>query len=156
MSSERLQSLDVFRGGTIAAMIMVNNQASSEAFAQLQHAHWHGWTFTDLVFPFFLWIIGISITFSFAKRIERGDDRSRLLLHILKRAAIIFAIGLFLNGFPYFNLTTLRIPGVLQRIAICYLIGATIFLFTKTRGRILWCVGLLSAYWIFMKMIPVP
>lgn len=156
MQKERLQSLDVFRGGTIASMIMVNNQASSEAYSQLQHAHWHGWTFTDLVFPFFLWITGISITFSFAKRVERGDDRGRLLLHILKRAAIIFGIGLLLNGFPYYNLSTLRIPGVLQRIAICYLIAATIFLFTKTRGRILWCIGLLSAYWILMKMVPVP
>ena len=85
VQKERLQSLDVFRGGTIAAMIMVNNQASSEAYPQLDHSHWHGWTFTDLVFPFFLWIVGIAITFSFAKRVERGDDRVKLLLHIVKR-----------------------------------------------------------------------
>ena len=156
VQKERLVSLDVFRGGTIAAMIMVNNQASSEAFPQLEHSHWHGWTFTDLVFPFFLWIVGIAITFSFAKRVERGDDRGKLLLHTAKRAAIIFGVGLLLNGFPYYNLSTLRIPGVLQRIAVCYLIAATIFLFTKTRGRILWCVGLLSAYWILMKTVPVP
>jgi predicted acyltransferase len=156
VQKERLQSLDVFRGGTIAAMIMVNNQASNEAYPQLLHAQWHGWTFTDLVFPFFLWIVGIAITLSFAKRTELGGDRSRLLLHVVRRSAIIFGVGLLLNGFPYYNLATLRIPGVLQRIAICYLVGATIFLFTKTRGRILWCVGLLSAYWILMKMIPVP
>jgi predicted acyltransferase len=156
VQNQRLQSLDVFRGGTIAAMIMVNNQASDQAYTQLEHAHWHGWTFTDLVFPFFLWITGIAITFSFAKRVERGDDRTKLLLHVLKRAAIIFGVGLLLNGFPYYNLTTIRIPGVLQRIAICYLIAATIFLYTETRGRILWCIGLLSTYWILMKTIPVP
>src|SRR5215212_4144987 len=101
---DRLTSLDVFRGGTIAAMIMVNNQASPEAYPQLQHAQWHGWTFTDLVFPFFLWITGISITFSFAKRVARGDDRSRLLLHALRRAAVIFGTGLLLNGFPSYDL----------------------------------------------------
>ena len=71
------------------------------------------------------------LRFSFAKRIERGDDRTKLLLHVLKRAAIIFGVGLLLNGFPYYNLATIRIPGVLQRIAICYLIAATIFLFTR-------------------------
>ena len=145
MQNQRLQSLDVFRGGTIAAMIMVNNQASDQAYPQLEHAHWHGWTFTDLVFPFFLWITGIAITFSFARRVERGDDRGKLLMHVLKRAAIIFGVGLLLNGFPHYNLATIRIPGVLQRIAVCYLIAATIFLFTKTRGRIIWCIGLLSA-----------
>jgi predicted acyltransferase len=156
VQKERLQSLDVFRGGTIAAMVMVNNQGSSEAYPQLMHAQWHGWTFTDLVFPLFLWIIGVAITFSFAKRIELGGDRSRLLLHVIKRSAIIFGVGLLLNGFPYYNWATIRIPGVLQRIAICYLIAATIFLFTKTRGHVLWCVGLLSAYWMLMKMVPVP
>lgn len=156
VQKDRLQSLDVFRGGTIASMILVNNQASSQAFPQLLHAQWHGWTFTDLVFPFFLWITGIAVTFSFAKRIERGDDRRRLLLHIVRRAAIIFLVGLLLNGFPYYNLATIRVPGVLQRIAVCYLIAATIFLFTKTRGRIVWCAGLLSAYWILMTLVPVP
>ena len=156
MHNDRLTSLDVFRGGTIAAMIMVNNQASTEAYPQLQHAQWHGWTFTDLVFPFFLWITGISITFSFAKRVARGDDRSKLLLHALRRAAVIFAVGLLLNGFPSYDLATIRIPGVLQRIAVCYVIAAAIFLFTGTRGRVLWCAGLLSVYWVLMKYVPVP
>ena len=152
----RLQSLDVFRGGVIASMILVNNNGSSEAYGPLKHAAWHGWTFTDLVFPFFLWIVGVAITFSFARRVERGDDRGKLFAHVLKRAAIIFGIGLFLNGFPFFDLSTIRIPGVLQRIALCYLIAATIFLFTKTSGRVIWCAGLLSLYWILMKMVPVP
>ena len=149
-AATRLESLDVFRGGTIAAMIMVNNNGSSAAYEQLKHASWHGWTFTDLVFPFFLWIVGVSITFSFAKRIERGDDRGKLLLHIVKRSALIFLIGLLLNGFPYYNLSTIRIPGVLQRIALCYLIAATIFLFTKPRARVVWTIGFLAAYWFLM------
>ena len=140
--SPRLESLDVFRGGTIAAMILVNNPGSSAAYAPLKHASWHGWTFTDLVFPFFLWIVGVAITLSFA--------RGKPLPQVVKRSALIFAIGLLLNGFPYYNLSTIRIPGVLQRIAICYLIVATIFLFTKTRGRILWTIGLLASYWVIM------
>jgi predicted acyltransferase len=149
-ASPRLESLDVFRGGTIAAMIMVNNNGSPAAYAQLKHAAWHGWTFTDLVFPFFLWIVGVSITFSFARRVERGDDRGNLLMHVLRRAALIFVIGLLLNGFPYYNLSTIRIPGVLQRIAICYLIAGTIFLFTRTRTRLLWTFGFLASYWVLM------
>jgi predicted acyltransferase len=132
-------------------MILVNNNGSSAAYPQLKHAAWHGWTFTDLVFPFFLWIVGVSITLSFAKRVERGDDRGKLLGHIIKRSALIFLIGLFLNGFPYFNLDTIRIPGVLQRIAVCYLIASTIFLFTKTRARIVWTAGFLTVYWVLMK-----
>jgi predicted acyltransferase len=148
--SPRLQSLDVFRGGTIAAMIMVNNNGSSAAYPQLKHAAWHGWTFTDLVFPFFLWIVGVAVTLSFAKRVERGDDRSKLVLHVFKRSALIFLIGLLLNGFPYYNFATIRIPGVLQRIAICYLIAGTIFLFTSTRARIFWTLGFLASYWVLM------
>src|SRR5688572_21027774 len=150
--SPRLQSLDVFRGGTIAAMILVNNPGSQAAYEPLKHAPWHGWTFTDLVFPFFLWIVGVAITLSFAKRVERGDDRGKLLLHVLRRSAVIFVIGLLLNGFPNYNLATLRIPGVLQRIAVCYLIAAAIFLYTKTQGRIIWTVGLLAGYWVIMAV----
>ena len=133
-------------------MIMVNNGGSSAAYPQLKHAAWHGWTFTDLVFPFFLWIVGVSITLSFAKRVERGDDRGKLLAHVIRRSALIFLIGLFLNGFPYFNMATIRIPGVLQRIAVCYLIAATIFLFTRTRARIIWTAGFLAVYWLLMKI----
>lgn len=150
-------SLDAFRGGTIAAMIMVNNAGDwNNVHPQLLHAKWHGWTFTDLVFPFFLWIVGVSITLSFAKRVQRGDDRGKLLLHVVRRSALIFLLGLFLNGFPYYNLATLRIPGVLQRIAVCYLAAATIFLFTRWRAQVAWTGGLLAAYWVLMKVVPVP
>lgn len=87
---DRLASLDVFRGGTIAAMILVNNQISPQAYGPLQHAVWHGWTFTDLVFPSFLWIVGVAITLSLANRVRRGDDKARLMLHVARRAALIF------------------------------------------------------------------
>jgi predicted acyltransferase len=153
----RLLSLDVFRGATIAAMILVNNPGPSGAtYPQLQHAVWHGWTFTDTIFPFFLWIVGVAMTLSFAKRVERGDDRGRLLLHSARRAGLIFLTGLFLNGFPYFDLATIRIPGVLQRIAVCYLIAAAIYLYTGLRGQIVWIAVVCTAYWLAMTLIPVP
>ena len=134
----------------MASMVMVNNQ-SRGAYPELQHASWNGWTFTDMVFPFFLFIVGAAMTLSTAKRMERGEDKAKLLIHTLKRAAIIFAIGLFLNGFPSYNLSTLRIPGVLQRIAVCYLIAGIIFLYSTVRGRVLWTLALLAAYWLMMS-----
>ena len=152
----RLLSLDMFRGGTIAAMIAVNNNGSPHAYPQLLHAKWDGWTFTDLVFPFFLWIVGVAITLALGSRLERGTSRASLLLQVSKRAAIIFAVGLFLNGFPYFDLGTIRIPGVLQRIAICYLIAATIFLFLGVRGRVASTLAVLALYWVLMMAVPVP
>jgi predicted acyltransferase len=156
-SPGRLLSLDVFRGGTIASMILVNNPGSSAAYPPLQHAKWHGWTFTDLVFPFFLWIVGVAMTLSLAKRVERGDDRTRLLMHIVKRSALIFLIGLFLNGFPYFELSHIRIPGVLQRIALCYLIAGIVFLYARSTGaRASITAGLLVVYWVLMKSAAVP
>ena len=145
----RLISLDVFRGLTMASMVMVNNQRAG-AYAPLRHAAWDGITFTDLVFPFFLWIVGVAFTFSTARRIERGEDRGQLLKHAAQRAAIIFGIGLLLNSLSNFNLGTVRIPGVLQRIAICYLAATVIFLYTELRGRIMWTVGLMLAYFVLM------
>ncbi|MBK5293180.1 MAG: DUF1624 domain-containing protein [Acidobacteriia bacterium] len=147
----RLASLDAFRGFTISSMILVNNAGSfPEAYAQLRHSSWHGWTFTDIVFPFFLWIVGVSLTFSFAKRKDEGADRGKLMLHTLRRSALIFGLGLLLNGLPYFQLDTIRIPGVLQRIAVCYLIAAAIFLYTSVRGQALFIPGLMLAYTALM------
>src|SRR5260370_11758056 len=134
----RLQSLDVFRGATLASMVLVNNPGSwDHIYSQLEHAAWHGWTFTDTVFPFFLWIAGVALTLSFAKRIERGDGRRTLLFHVLRRSLLIFAVGLFLNGFPYFHLSSIRYLGVLQRIAIGYLICASLFRTLTVRGLII-------------------
>jgi predicted acyltransferase len=152
----RLFSLDVFRGATIAAMILVNNPGNDFPYAPLEHAKWNGWTPTDLIFPFFLFIVGVSLSLSFRSRITKGESRRTLLLHTLRRSAIIFLIGLFLNGFPYFHLATWRVAGVLQRIAIAYLAAALITLTFKTRGIAIWIAALLVGYWIAMRFIPVP
>ena len=127
-------------------MVLVNNQVGAGAYQQLRHASWHGWTFTDLVFPFFLWIAGVATTLSTAKRVERGDDRRTLLGHVVRRAALLFLIGMALNFLHHPGLASLRIPGVLQRIAVCYLIGSAIFLYSGTRGRVAWLVGCLAVY----------
>ncbi len=160
--ARRLVSLDAFRGATIAAMVLVNDPGSDEQiYSQLKHAAWNGWTFTDWIFPFFLFIAGVSMTFSFAKRLEQGADRRTLVAHVLRRAVIIFLLGLWVNGFPFwidpsFSLSTLRIPGVLQRIAICYLAASFIFLNTSVRGQVAWILSLLAVYWLLVKLVPVP
>jgi predicted acyltransferase len=153
---DRLVSLDVFRGATIAAMILVNNPGSSAAYWPLKHARWNGWTPTDLIFPFFLFIVGVSLVFSFESRLRRGDSKQALILHTLRRSATIFAIGLLLNGLPDFHLATWRIPGVLQRIAVAYLAAALIMLYSRTNARIGWIAGLLLGYWVLMRFVPVP
>ncbi|MCH7618629.1 MAG: DUF5009 domain-containing protein [Candidatus Marinimicrobia bacterium] len=155
--AERLLSLDLFRGITIAGMILVNNPGSwSHVYPQLRHAEWNGVTFTDLIFPFFLFIIGVAMTFSMTKQIEAGANRKDLLLKILRRTLIIFALGIFLSGFPKFDLSTLRIPGVLQRIALCYLFTSIIVLRTGWKGQAYWTAGLLLFYWTVMNFVPVP
>jgi predicted acyltransferase len=155
--TQRLVSLDVFRGITIAGMVLVNNPGSWEhIYWPLEHATWHGWTPTDLVFPFFLFIVGVAIPLAFGRRLESGGSTRDLYLKIIKRTLIIFAIGLFLNGFPYFGLAEFRIPGVLQRIAVCYFFASIIFLNTKIRTQVAITIGLLLAYWLAVKFIPAP
>jgi predicted acyltransferase len=168
----RMVSLDVFRGATIAAMILVNDPGSwSHIYPPLEHAEWNGWTPTDLIFPFFLFIVGVSLTLSFASRIARGLTRGALAIHVLRRSALIFAIGLFLNGFPDFDLGTIRIMGVLQRIAICYLVAGLLYLATfqselaadgntrvsaNLRVTAAVVILLLVGYWALMTFVPVP
>ena len=155
--STRLVSLDAFRGATIALMVLVNNAGSGrDAYPPLDHAEWHGWTLTDTVFPSFLWIVGVAITLSLGKRLAAGVPKSKLLLQAARRAAVLFVLGLLVYAFPHFNLGTQRILGVLQRIAICYLIASAIFLYSGVRAQILWIVGLFAAYWMMMTLIPVP
>src|SRR5512140_243630 len=114
----RLLSLDIFRGITIAGMLLVNNPGTwSSIYAPLRHAEWNGWTPTDLIFPFFLFIVGVSSVYAFAGRTAAGADRHALLRKSLWRGVKLFALGLILSGFPYYHLATIRIPGVLQRIA---------------------------------------
>jgi predicted acyltransferase len=155
----RLLSVDALRGLTVAAMVLVNNPGTWRAvYPPLDHAAWHGWTPTDMVFPFFLFIVGVAIPLALGGRLERGDPG--LVPRIVRRSLIIFGLGLLLHALPFFHLATLRIPGVLQRIAVCYLLAA--LLFVATRGGRGWRVlalvtaGLLVAYWLLMTRVPVP
>ena len=153
----RLISLDAFRGFTIASMVLVNNPGDwGSIYSQLGHAEWNGWTFTDWVFPFFLFICGVSMTFSLGRRTDAGDDKGALLRQLFKRAAIIFLIGLMLNLIPAFDFGTVRIPGVLQRIALCTMLAAPIVVFFDWRQQCVWIAGILAAYTVLMLFVPVP
>lgn len=223
--SERLLSLDVFRGITIAGMVMVNNPGSwGHMYGPLGHAQWHGWTPTDFIFPFFLFMVGVSMTFSFDKRLKRGDSKLRLFEQVIRRTLILFFLGLILTGFPdfrlimpyilgiaglgflfadepplgkpqtsrgminkaialgcfvaaiawfikdfgYFNSPApedsfwwkaekmIRIPGVLQRIALCYFFTAIIVFYTGWKGRLAWAAGLCVAYYLILTFIHPP
>jgi predicted acyltransferase len=157
-ASARLMSLDLFRGATIAGMILVNNPGDDlTTYWPLKHADWNGWTPTDLVFPFFLFIVGVAMAFSFHSRLTRGESRQRLLRHVLGRGLLLFALGLFLNGFPnQYQLASWRIYGVLQRIAICYVISAILALWSGRRGWIIAAIACLAGYWFLMRWVPVP
>jgi len=155
----RLLSVDALRGLTVAAMVLVNNPGTwSAVYGPLQHAEWHGWTPTDMVFPFFLFVVGVSIALALGPALERGA--SGLPVRVLRRAAVIFALGLLLHALPFFPLATLRIPGVLQRIAVCYLLAA--LLVGATRGARGWRVqavtagALLVGYWLLMTKVAAP
>src|ERR1700719_3582241 len=124
---QRVLSVDVLRGLTIALMILVNDPGDwSHVFSQLDHAKWNGWTLTDLVFPSFLFLVGCSIVFAVESRLARGVAPRGIALQIFRRALVIFAIKMALTVFPYFHMTRLRIFGVLTRIALCYLIAGLI------------------------------
>ncbi len=153
----RLISLDVLRGLTIAFMIMVNNPGGEGAWTEMRHAEWNGFTATDLVFPTFLFVVGASIVFSIRARLNRGDSRAKLARHALLRAAILFLLGIVVNGFPYYHLDHLRFYGVLQRIAVCYLAVSLFYLWDRrvwTKAALLVCV--LIGYWILVRWVPVP
>ncbi len=153
----RLRSLDVFRGITIAAMILVNNPGSwSHIYWPLAHASWHGWTPTDAVFPFFLWISGLAMTLSFARRRAEGANRGLLLLHTARRAAFILGLGLLLNLLANPNWDSVRLPGVLQRIGICYFFATLISLYTGRRGMVVASGLLLSLYGLAVQFLPFP
>jgi predicted acyltransferase len=156
-SPDRTLALDVFRGLTIAGMILVNNPGTwSAIYDPLEHAAWHGWTPTDLVFPFFLFVVGVSVTLALGRRAEASNNRRDLYLKITRRTVIIFALGLVLAGFPYFNLQTIRVTGVLNRIAVCYFFAAVIFLKTDWRRQALVASALLVGYWALLALVPAP
>ena len=154
----RVLSIDILRGLTIALMILVNTPGDGRvAYHQLDHIPWNGWTITDLVFPTFLFLVGCSIVFALQGRLERGESRRSLALKIVRRAALIFAIDLFLSIMPTFHYTRLRIYGVLTRIAVVYLVVALTFLFTRRIRVLLGITAVcLIAYWILMRFVPTP
>jgi predicted acyltransferase len=211
--TDRLVSLDVVRGITIAGMILVNHPGSwGNKYGMLGHAQWNGWTPTDLVFPFFLFIVGVAMTLSFDRRLAKGHSRVRLFEHVVRRSLMLFLLGLIMYGFPnwrliwpfilfiiglsflfmkeppfswgetpkqasmsafawvmligsimfftidfrYFQETHLRVPGVLQRIAVCYLFTSIIMLKCGLRGRFFWTSFLIIGYWAIIKCVHAP
>jgi predicted acyltransferase len=161
----RVLSVDALRGITIAFMILVNDPGDwAHVYSQLDHAPWNGWTLTDLVFPSFLFLVGMSIIFSFQSRIAKSASgrldqatRRNLALHLFRRAAIIFAIKMFLSAYPHFHLAHIRIYGVLTRIALCYLCAGLICLCTrKILPLATITAALLIGYWILLRFVPVP
>jgi len=155
--TKRLLSLDVFRGMTIAAMIVVNNPGSWRAvYPPLRHAEWHGWTPTDLIFPFFLFIMGVSVSIALAKRREERGWGADLAGKIVRRTLILIALGWLLSLYPRFNFSELRIPGVLQRIGLCYAVAALMFLKTRPRTRIAAGLGILAGYGALLALVPTP
>src|SRR5882672_12802284 len=137
-------------------MVLVNNPGTWRAvYPPLRHATWHGWTATDVIFPFFVFIVGVAIPLALGPRLER-DGRAAVALKVVRRSIVIFGLGIVLNGFPWFVWADLRIPGVLQRIAVCYLVAAVVYLLTSTRAQASIASGLLLGYWLVMTTVPVP
>ena len=157
MQNERLISLDAFRGFTIAAMILVNNPGTWEhVYAPLLHKTWNGVTPTDLIFPFFLFIAGVSIVLAYSKRIATGVPPRKMVSKIVFRALKIFLVGVLLNFIMVMNLSELRITGVLQRIAIVFLVCSLLYLFTSWRTQLITGIIFLISYWLVMVFIPTP
>ena len=173
---ERLLALDVFRGMTVAGMLLVNNPGSwATIYPPLEHARWHGWTPTDLIFPFFLFIVGVTTHLSLGARRARGDDEGAIVRQVLRRGALIFLFGLALSAFPFFQwgpiegiadptfldrvryrVEHLRILGVLQRIGLAYTAAALLTLRTTPRQQVAILLGILVGYWALMTLVPVP
>jgi predicted acyltransferase len=153
----RLLSLDVLRGITIAFMIMVNNNGGPGSWGFMNHAQWNGLTPTDLVFPTFVFVVGASIAYAFDARLARGATRAQLARHTARRAATLFLLGVVVNGFPTFELAHLRFYGVLQRIALCYLLVGLFYLWDRrVWTKVAALVAALVGYWALLRWVPVP
>jgi len=162
-SSQRLLSLDFFRGATVAAMILVNNPGDwGNIYAPLEHASWNGCTPTDLIFPFFLFIVGVSIAYAMGSKKTDPALHNQTILKAFKRALILFGLGLFLSLYPkvftepFEAFKTVRIPGVLQRIALVFFFSSVIFLKNSERSIFKILIGLLVVYWALLTFVPVP
>ncbi|MCH8839146.1 MAG: DUF5009 domain-containing protein [Planctomycetes bacterium] len=165
--SERLVSLDALRGFDMFWIIGGESVAHAAAkltgwawlvwlSGQLHHPEWHGFAFYDLIFPLFLFMAGVSMPFSFDKRLGRGDTRQELHRHVVVRGLVLVLLGLIYGGLLKFEWETMRYPSVLGRIGLAYLFAGLIVLHTELRGRLIWIAGLLVAYWAALKWIPVP
>ncbi|MFO7823100.1 MAG: heparan-alpha-glucosaminide N-acetyltransferase domain-containing protein [Cyclobacterium sp.] len=153
----RLISLDALRGFTIAAMILVNYPGSwSHVYPPLLHASWNGLTMTDFIYPFFLFIVGVSIAFAYTKRLQEGFPKEGMYKKIVVRSIKIFVVGVFLNLIPTFDFTDMRIAGVLQRIALVFLVCAFLFLNTDWKKQAYLAGSILLLYWLAMTLIPTP
>jgi predicted acyltransferase len=158
-SSERLLCLDIFRGLAVAGMIIVDNPGSDDlAYGPIKHADWNGWTSADFIFPSFLFLVGISMVYSFAARLQRGESRKQILFHAFMRSLILIAIGLFVNASPIveLDLHTWRFEGVTQRIALCYFAAAILVLWSNRRGVWIAIFTCLVGYWALLRFVPVP
>ena len=163
-SKERLLSLDIFRGITLIAMTVVNMPGDHHCtYRAISHVQWNGWTIADLIFPFFIFIVGVAMPYSFAGRQARGESQRKLVAHVLLRSAILFAVGVFMtwyynfmSGLPRYHLSNIRIFGALQRIALCYFFASILYLRLKTRGLAITATVILVLYFILLKFVPVP
>jgi predicted acyltransferase len=156
-STPRLLSLDAFRGFTVAAMILVNYPGDYRYhYIPLEHSPWNGVTPTDLIFPFFLFIVGISIVFALNRYREAEVIPSAVYKKIFSRTAKIFLIGVFIYLYPDFNFHEIRFAGVLQRIAIVFLVCSLLFLHTKSKTLVIVSISILIIYWLAMTLIPTP
>jgi len=156
-TSQRLVALDVLRGITIAFMIMVNNNGGPGSWGFMNHAQWNGLTATDLVFPTFVLVVGASIAFAFEARLKRGATRAQLAWHTIRRAVILILLGIVVNSFPFFELVHMRFYGVLQRIAVCYLVVGLFYLWDRRVGtKIATLVVALVGYYVLLRWVPVP
>jgi predicted acyltransferase len=153
----RLLSLDVARGITIAFMIMVNNNGGPGSWRFMNHASWNGLTPTDLVFPTFVFVVGVSIVFGFEARLARGATRAQLAWHTSLRTVILILFGIVVNSFPFFPLAHMRFYGVLQRIAVCYFVVGLFYLWdSRASTKIVALVASLVGYWILIRWVPIP
>lgn len=153
----RLVSLDVFRGLTVALMILVNSPGNQTPYAYLDHSSWNGCTFADVVFPFFIFIVGVSLAFTLHQALAKNLPIKILFFNILRRSLILFLVGILLNAFPtHFDFATIRIYGVLQRIAICYFIAGILFLTTRISTQAIIMLLIIIGYWVLMTMLPGP
>jgi predicted acyltransferase len=169
--NSRLISLDALRGAIVAGMILVTDPGTySAVYWPLLHARWEGVTPTDMIFPAFLVIVGVATTLSFASRLESRASQKRLMIHVLRRSGILLLLGFLMNGFPDYDWHTIRIPGVLQRIALCYLVGSLLYLVVSNivdnkedvqavrRSSMIGAaiLAILALYWALLKLYPVP